>query len=160
VEPGLIVEIIKGKFPDEVTGSGSHLGQHWVVLMPGRLADICAMLKEDASLKFDYLIDVTAVDYAPREPRFEVVYQLHSMTHAHRIRLKVPVPESDARVPSVSRVWRTANWHERETYDMFGIEFEGHPDHRRILMPDDWEGYPLRKDYPLAGPEWKFEPFP
>jgi len=160
VEPGLIIEIIKGKFPEEVVGSGSHLGQHWVVLKRERLVDICRLLKEDASLKFDYLIDVTAVDYSPKAPRFEVVYQLHSMTHGHRIRLKVPVEEDDASVPSVVRVWRTADWHERETYDLFGIEFTGHPDLRRILMPDDWEGHPLRKDYPLEGPEWKFEPFP
>ena len=161
MDPQLIIEIIKGKFPGEVAATGSFAGQTWAVLNRERLADICRFLKEDPDIKMDYLIDVTAVDHMPREPRFEVVYQLHSMKHGHRLRLKVPVTEEDPSVPSVAPVWRTANWHERETYDLLGIVFTGHPDLRRILMPDDWEGHPLRKDYPMQGPpDWKFEPWP
>jgi NADH-quinone oxidoreductase subunit C len=160
MDPCLIAEIVKGKFPEDVLETGSHAGQHWVVLKPEKLRDVCRYLKEDQDLKMDYLIDITAVDYMPRSPRFEVVYQLHSIKHNHRIRLKVPVDESDATVPSVSGIWRTANWHERETYDLLGITFDGHPDPRRILMPDDWEGHPLRKDYPIEGPDWKFRPWP
>lgn len=160
MDPCLITEIIKGKFPEEVEGTGSHAGQHWVVLKKGRLKDVCRFLKEDPDLRMDYLIDVTAVDYTPRIPRFEVVYQLHSIRHNHRVRLKVPVDESDPSVPTVTDVWRTADWHERETYDLMGIKFDGHPGLRRILLPDDWEGHPLRKDYPLEGPEWKFTPWP
>jgi NADH-quinone oxidoreductase subunit C len=160
MDPCLIAEMIKGKFPEEVAEIGSHAGQYWVVLKRDRLKDVCRFLKEDTDLKMDYLIDVTAVDYSPREPRFEVVYQLHSIKHNHRVRLKVPVDEEDPSVPTVSGVWRTANWHERETYDLLGINFEGHPDLRRILMPEDWEGHPLRKDYPIEGPEWTFKPWP
>lgn len=160
MDPFLIIELVKGKFPGEVTDQGSFAGQSWAVLGKGRVADICRYLKEDPDIKMDYLIDITAVDYIPRAPRFEVVYQLRSMKHGHRLRLKVPVEEKDAAIQSVTSVWRTANWHERETYDMFGIEFTGHPELRRILMPDDWEGFPLRKDYPIEGPKWTFEPWP
>lgn len=159
MDPRLIIEIIKGKFPGEVTGSGSFAEQSWAVLGKDSVADICRYMKDDADLKMDYLIDITAVDYMPREPRFEVVYQLHSIKHGHRLRLKVPLADGET-IPSVTGVWRTANWHERETYDMFGIEFTGHPDLTRILMPDDWEGHPLRKDYPIEGPEWTFKPWP
>jgi len=154
-----IIEMIDKKFPEQVAGTGSFQGQSWVVLKRDRLADICRYLKEDPDTKMDYLIDVTAVDWLPRTPRFEVVYHLHSIKHSHTLRIKVPVEEDDASVPSVSGVWRTADWHERETFDLLGINFTGHPDLRRILMPDDWEGHPLRKDYPLQGPEWTFKPW-
>ncbi len=159
MEPEKIVEAVTEKFPGEVLESGTSLGQTWAVVKRDRLADICRFLKEDPEIKLDYLIDVTAVDWLPKAPRFEVVYHMHSMKHNTRLRLKVRVDEEDASVPTISGVWRTADWHERETYDLFGIKFEGHPDLRRILMPDDWEGYPLRKDYPLEGPKWEFKPW-
>lgn len=116
-------------------------------------------LKTDAELAYTYLVDVTAVDNSQLEPelvkydyaRFMVVYHLYSYGGHCRLRVKVPVHERDLRVRSVTSLWRCANWLERETYDMFGIAFEGHPALRRILMPDDFEGYPLRKDYPLRG---------
>ena len=116
-------------------------------------------LKTDAELAYTYLVDVTAVDNSRLESelvkydyaRFMVVYHLYSYGGHCRLRVKVPVHERDLRVRSVTSLWRCANWLERETYDMFGIAFEGHPALRRILMPDDFEGYPLRKDYPLRG---------
>jgi NADH-quinone oxidoreductase subunit C len=111
-------------------------------------------LRDTPELRFAFLADITVVDYHPRQPRFEVIYLLAAPGVAgygdapRRLRMKVRVPEG-ARLPSVSSVWRAANWAEREAYDFFGIEFDGHPDLRRILMPEDWEGFPMRKDYPV-----------
>jgi len=114
-----------------------------------RIAEICAFSKE--SLGFDYLVDVSSVDNYGDDPRFTLVYELYGLAHRCRLRLKCTVSEEVGEVPTITNVWRTANWHEREIYDMMGIRFRGHPDLRRILM---WEGYPyfpLRKDFPLAG---------
>jgi len=115
---------------------------------------VLAHCRDDAALAFDVLIDLTAVDYLKypgREdgPRFEVVYHLYSITHNHRLRLKVRVDEDDASVPSAVALWPIANWLERETWDMFGVRFEGHPDLRRLLMYEEFVGHPLRKDYPI-----------
>ena len=116
------------------------------------LVRICRGLKHDPETRFDYLADLCGVDYLGRRAvRFQVVYNLYSIPKNHRLRLKVDVDGEDPWVESVTGVWKAANWHERELYDMFGIEVRGHPDLRRILMPDDWEGHPLRKDYPLRG---------
>jgi NADH-quinone oxidoreductase subunit C len=133
-----------------------------VVLQPGGLLRACRHLRDHPDLAFDLLSSVTAVDrlkLPEPSPRFEVVYHLYSLAHKRRLRLKVRVHEGQA-VPSVTGVWETANWHEREVFDLFGVRFEGHPDPRRILMPDDWEGHPLRKDYPVeaAAPWWEEEP--
>ena len=98
---------------------------------------------------FDMLAELTAVDYHPREPRFELVYLLVSLEHRRRLRVKVPLAGGDARAQTVTGVWPAANWLEREVWDLFGIVFDGHPDPRRLLMPEDWEGFPLRKDYPV-----------
>lgn len=106
-------------------------------------------LRGDPELSFDVLIDVTAVDYFGREPRFEVVYQFLSLEKNHRLRVKIRVPESDARVHTIVEIWKSANWLEREVWDMFGIRFDGHPDLRRILMYEEFVGHPLRKDYPV-----------
>jgi len=118
--------------------------------------DVLRFLRDAPDLRFDYLSDVTAVDFLEannmrRVPRFEVVYHLLSLDYLHRVRVKAPVPEEDPRIDSVQDIWPTANWHEREVFDMFGITFDGHPDLTRILMPDDWEGHPLRKDFPIGG---------
>jgi NADH-quinone oxidoreductase subunit C len=113
-----------------------------------RLVDACRALRETRELSFEMLIEVTAVDFFPRTPRFEVVYHLVSISNRLRLRLKVRVPEG-ASVPTVQGVWPAAGWPEREVWDMFGIVFDGHPDLRRILMPEDWTGHPLRKDYPV-----------
>jgi NADH-quinone oxidoreductase subunit C len=113
------------------------------------LPELGRLLRDRADLAFTFLAELTAVDFWPREPRFEVVYILVSMTQRLRLRLKVRLHGNDAHVPTVSDVWPAANWLEREVWDLFGIMFDGHPDPRRLLMPDDWEGYPLRKDYPV-----------
>jgi NADH-quinone oxidoreductase subunit C len=108
-------------------------------------------LATEPSLGFTFLSDITAVDRFPLEPRFEVNYQLLSLGRRDRLRLKVRLPGNEPIISSVTSVWPTANWHERENFDLMGIRFEGHPDLRRILMPDEWEGNPLRKDYPVEG---------
>jgi NADH-quinone oxidoreductase subunit C len=106
-------------------------------------------LREHPELEFAFLAELTAVDVWPREPRFELIYVLVSITHRLRLRVKVRVPGADAHVTSLCDIWPAANWLEREVWDLFGIAFDGHPDPRRLLMPEDWEGYPLRKDYPV-----------
>jgi NADH-quinone oxidoreductase subunit C len=116
------------------------------------LVDACLVLRDDPALGFSVLIDAIPVDFFPREPRFEISYLLLNPggeQPAARLRVKVRVPGQSPRVPTLSNVWTSANWAEREAYDFFGIEFDNHPDLRRILMPDDWEGFPLRKDYPV-----------
>jgi NADH-quinone oxidoreductase subunit C len=113
------------------------------------VAAVLRVLRDRADLGFTLLAELTAVDFWPREPRFEVVYMLVAPARGQRLRVKVRLPADQARVPTMSGVWAAANWLEREVWDLFGIEFEGHPDPRRLLMPEDWEGYPLRKDYPV-----------
>jgi NADH-quinone oxidoreductase subunit C len=109
-------------------------------------------LRDRPELAFDFLAELTAVDYWPKEPRYEVVYVLVSIANRLRVRMKVRLSGDDPHVATVSGIWPAANWLEREVYDMFGVLFTGHPDRRRILMPDDWQGFPQRKDYPLEGP--------
>jgi NADH-quinone oxidoreductase subunit C len=155
MDPLQIAKMIEENFPGQVFGSMIYVGQVGVMLKKDMIKDICRYLRDEPALRMNHLADLTAVDFS-RYPgdtglRFEVVYNLISIVHRHRIRLKVRVPEEDARVDSVSSVWQTANWHERETYDLMGIKFEGHPDLRRILTPDDFEGYPLRKEFPVKG---------
>jgi NADH-quinone oxidoreductase subunit C len=126
-------------------------GETTVVVPRERLLRAAEYLAAEPSLRFSFLSDITPVDRFPLEPRFEVNYHMMSIDRKERLRLKVRLPGNDAVIASVTPVWPTANWHEREAFDLFGIRFEGHPDLRRILMPDDWEGYPLRKDYPTEG---------
>jgi NADH-quinone oxidoreductase subunit C len=117
-----------------------------------RIAEVCRAMRDDEALRFELLASVSGVDYlGSDERRLHVVYQLTSMTYRRRIRLEVAVTAEDPRVPSVTGVYPTADWQERETYDMFGVVFSGHPNLTRILMPDDWQGHPQRKDYPLGG---------
>jgi len=122
-----------------------------IVVDRSALREACALLREDSACPFNFLSDVTCVDWYPAEPRFEVVYHLLSIPHRAILRLRVRAHGNDPVVSSVTPVWTTANWHEREIFDLFGVRFEGHPDMRRILMPEDWDGYPLRKDYPVEG---------
>jgi NADH-quinone oxidoreductase subunit C len=124
-------------------------GQAVIVIAREHAGDALRILREHPDLRFDQLMDVTAVDYPGRAPRFEVVYQLRSLIHGHRLRVKIGVPEDDATIPTASGLWKSALWGEREAWDMFGIRFTGHPDLRRILMYAEFEGFPLRKDYPL-----------
>jgi NADH-quinone oxidoreductase subunit C len=118
-------------------------------IAPVKIASVCGFLKYDQA--FVRLSTVTAVDRFPAEPRFEVVYHLHSIEHNERIRLKCRLAAENPVIESVTSVWRGADWYEREVFDLFGISFSNHPDLRRIMMPDDWEGHPLRKDYPITG---------
>jgi NADH/F420H2 dehydrogenase subunit C len=127
------------------------VGDWTVIVAADRLLDVMRFLKDDASTLFDYCSDVTAADWPPREKRFDVIYCLYSTRLRHRIRVKVRAGEEDP-IESVVGVWPAADWLEREVYDQFGINIVNHPDLRRILMPDQWQGHPQRKDYPLEGP--------
>jgi len=118
-----------------------------------QLLGFMADLRDDPVLCFTMLLDVTALDWMGREPRFEVVYHLYSVKHRQRLRVKTSCTELDARVPSLTGLFPAANFHERETFDMFGVVFDGHPDLRRIMMPDEYEHHPLRKDFPMEGIE-------
>lgn len=126
-------------------------GETTIVVPKEQLQRAAAFLASEPTLKFSYLADITTVDRFPLEPRFEVNYQLLSIGNRQRVRLRVKLPGTNPSLHSVTSVWPTANWHERENYDLFGIQFEGHPNLTRIVMPDEWEGYPLRKDYPTEG---------
>jgi NADH-quinone oxidoreductase subunit C len=126
-------------------------GELTLHVLPERIAEVCQAMRDDEALRFELCSSVSAVDYLGSDARrLHVIYQLTSMTFRRRVRLEVAV-EADGHVPSVTRVYPTADWQEREAYDMFGVVFDGHPNLTRILMPDDWEGHPQRKDYPLGG---------
>ncbi len=153
MEPLEIAEKVKSKFPDEVLDIIPFRDQVSITLKRDKIIDICRYLHDNPELSFNYLSDLCGTDYPHKDPRFEVVYNLYSIKHRHGIRLKALIPEQDPSIDTVVSIWIGANWHEREACDMYGIVFKGHPDLRRILMPEDWEGYPLRKDYPLKGPE-------
>ena len=139
------------QLPDSVQAARFDLGELTIYLNRGLLRQAVELLRNSAELRFESLADLTCVDWYPSEPRFEVVYELLSMARKERIRLKVRLAASDAKVESVTSIWPAANYFEREVFDLFGIQFEGHPYLRRIMMPEDWEGHPLRKDYPVEG---------
>jgi NADH dehydrogenase I D subunit len=143
-----ILERLRERFPTDVIGIDRYRGDASATVRPESLVDLARFARDDPALRFDMPLDVTAVDYFGQEPRFEVVHHLYSTKHHHRLRLKARVPENDPTIPSVTPVWVGANWLERETYDMYGIRFRGHPDLRRIYLYDEFEGHPLRKDYP------------
>jgi NADH-quinone oxidoreductase subunit C len=132
--------------PEAVTSADSHAT---IYVSRDELPEVARALRDRRDLRFDVLAELTAVDFWPREPRFEVVYVLVSIEHRARLRLKVRLSGDDPQVGTVSTIWPAANWLEREVWDLFGVTFQGHPDPRRLLMPEDWEGYPLRKDYPV-----------
>jgi NADH-quinone oxidoreductase subunit C len=116
---------------------------------PSRIGEVCGKLKHE--MDFVRLSDLTAVDRYPAEPRFEIIYHLHSLSRKERLRLKCRIGGETPEIESVTSIWRAANWYEREVFDLFGVRFTNHPDLRRIMMPDHWEGHPLRKDYPVTG---------
>ena len=122
-----------------------------IVVKRPTLRQACAILRDDPTLQFNFLADITGVDWYPNEPRFEVVYHLLSIPRHTRLRLKVRLAGDDPSLESITSVWPSANFFEREVYDLFGVRFSGHPNLRRIMMPEDWEGHPLRKDYPVEG---------
>jgi NADH-quinone oxidoreductase subunit C len=135
---------LKERFGAEITETSTYLGQNFIVARPASTISLLEYLKLESD--FDYLVDITAVDWPKRADRFDVVYILYSFSRNERVRVKINIPEGYQPETSVG-VHLTANWLEREVYDMFGIEFAGHPDMRRILLPDEWRGFPLRKDY-------------
>jgi NADH-quinone oxidoreductase subunit C len=142
---------LKEKFPASVLDVAEFRGETTVVVRKEEIVAVCAFLKKE--MGYNFLTDLCGVDYLGKSPRFMVVYHLYNIATKERLRLKVPVEEKDPRVDTVSVVWSTANWLERECWDLMGISFNNHPDLRRILMPADWEGHPLRKDYPVQGPD-------
>lgn len=149
-EQNIAVQKLRAAMPDAIESAESFRDQVTIRVYKDRIVEVCKFLRDTPELEFDFLTDLTAVDYPSRPKRFDVVYHLYSMTRNQRLRIKAVVGEGEA-IPSVTLVWKGANWEERECYDMFGVIFSGHPDLRRILLPEDWEGFPLRKDYPLAG---------
>lgn len=142
---------LKERFAADILEVQEFRGEVTVTVKKDNIVEICTFLK--TALAYNMLTDVTAVDYLGQEPRFLVVYNMYSIPNKDRLRVKAQVSESDCSIDTVSTVWSSANWLEREVFDLFGITFSGHPDLRRILMTDDWVGYPLRKDYPLQGPD-------
>lgn len=146
-----LATIIKRHFSDAILGSRIFRNELTLDVKRDRIVDIARFLKEDKELDFNFLSDLCGVDRVETDDVFEVVYHLYSLRKNHRIRLKASVPSDEPCLSTVTGVWKTADWHEREAYDMFGITFDGHPDLRKILTPDDFEGHPLRKDYPLEG---------
>jgi len=151
----LILKKLKEKFPDSILEIIEFRNELACVVRKEDIVLICNFLRDDPELSFNFLSDLCGVDYMERKPRFDVVYNLYSINRNHRVRLKVKVDDGES-IPSVTLVWSTANWHEREVFDLFGISFDKHPDLRRILMPDDWEGHPLRRDFPLTKEEVMF----
>jgi NADH-quinone oxidoreductase subunit C len=144
-----IIETLRTAVPGASYEAGGSVDFATIYVPAASLVETCRALRDTPSLRFNVLIEVTAADYLPREPRFEVVYVLVSIEHKLRMRMKVRLHGSDAHLTTVTGVWPAANWLEREVWDLFGIVFDGHPDPRRLLMPEDWDGFPLRKDSPV-----------
>jgi len=152
-----IIAAMPGLFQQAVERYSEFRGELTLYVKNEAVVDVCRALKDDPDLRFDFLADLTAIDRLKEmkkgEPRFYVVYHLFSTSTKRRIRLKAPALGNPPAIVSVTPVWRGADWHERECFDMFGVRFEGHSDLRRILMPEDWEGHPLRKDFPVYDQE-------
>lgn len=144
-----VVDALTERFGDDVTGAALYANEHTVLVSRERIVEVCTFLRDE--LGFNYLVDIGGVDRFTEEDRFEVFYNLVSIDGGKRVRIKVRVDEEDPVVPSVTSVYRAADWNERECWDMLGIRFEGHQDMRRIYMPEDFEYHPIRKEFPLLG---------
>jgi len=140
-----------GSIPQAVAGTKFDREEMTIYVVREAIREACALLRDDPNCPFNYLSDITCVDWYPSEPRFEVVYQLLSISKKERVRLKVKLNGDNPALDSVTSVWPGANYFEREVFDLFGVRFNGHPYLRRLLMPENWEGHPLRKDYPVEG---------
>jgi NADH-quinone oxidoreductase subunit C len=147
----LLTGDLAARLPEAVRQLSHSRGESYLHVEPSRLLELARFLKEEQPWQFTFLANLSPVDWLTRTPRFEVVYHLRSLLFNYRVGIKVDVPDQTLALPSLTGVWRAADWLEREAYDLFGIRFEGHPDLRRIMMPDDWEGHPYRRDFPLAG---------
>ena len=151
MSPDDLADAVRGRFHDVLVARGEVV----VVVEPDELLEALAWLRDEPGVELGFLSSMTATDHPGTEPRYWVAYELRSMPRRHRLRVKVGAPSDDPRVPSVTALFPTANWHERETYDFYGVVFDGHPDLTRMLLPEDWDGHPLRKDEPLGGvPTW------
>jgi len=153
VETNLAVKKLKEKFPASVSEVKTFREEMTITVSKKDLFEICKFLYSDPDLQYHFLTDLCGVDFFPEAPRFEVVYHLYSLKNNQRLRLKTKVGDAEL-VSSVESIWKAANWYEREAFDLFGIPFENHPDLRRIMMWDGYEGYPLRKDFPVEGPDF------
>jgi NADH-quinone oxidoreductase subunit C len=142
------------QLPEAIVDAKAGFGELTLGIAPAQIVDVCRVLKN--TVGFERLSAVTALDWWPREPRFEVVYLLHSIQKNARLRMNVRLTENED-IDSVCSVWRGANWYEREVFDLFGIRFRNHPNLERIMMPTDWEGHPLRKDYPVHGHKYSYQ---
>jgi NADH-quinone oxidoreductase subunit C len=150
--PGLaIAERLRSWDPAVVSEVTEFRGEVTLVVPREHLRRVCTFLQSESGLEFNFLSDLSVMDRFPIEPRFDVNYQLLSISTRQAVRLRVRLEGGDPQVESVTTIWPTAEWHEREAFDLFGVRFAGHPDLRRILMPENWEGHPLRKDYPVEG---------
>jgi len=147
----IIIQKIKDKLPGVQFTTAEFRGELSIILNKKDIVNLSSFLKDDPDLAFNFCEDVTAIDWARRNQRFTMVYHIFSMKNKFRLKLKCDVEEEDCNIDSVSSVWKTADWEERETYDMYGIHFNNHPDLRRMYMPEEFEYYPLRKDFPLMG---------
>ena len=152
-ETNLAVRKLKEKFPNSISEVTIFRGEVTVTVSKAEVFEICKFLHSDPDLQYHLLTDLCGLDFFPQAPRFGVVYLLCSIKNNQRLRLKARVGEMES-IPSVESIWKVANWYEREAYDLFGILFENHPDLRRILLWDGYEGHPLRKDYPAEGPDF------
>ncbi len=152
-EINLTVKKLQGKFPASVLEVKTFRDEVNVTVQKKDIFEICKFLYSDPDLQYRMLTDLCGVDFFPESPRFEVVYLLYSMKEQQRLRLKIKVGDSES-VLSVESIWKAADWLEREVYDLFGISFDNHPDLRRILLWDGYEGHPLRKDFPVEGPDF------
>ncbi|MCS7025901.1 MAG: NADH-quinone oxidoreductase subunit C [Bryobacteraceae bacterium] len=149
-----VVSALTAQFPSAVQSAKLAYGETTLILDPAQIVDVCRFLKTEQN--FIRLSSVTAVDWYPREPRFEVVYHLQSLEKNRWLRLKCPVSGEKPEIDSVYSVWRSADWYERETFDLFGITFRNHPNLKRIMMPEGWKGHPLRKDFPIHGYKYSY----
>jgi NADH-quinone oxidoreductase subunit C len=150
------VEKLKREFGESVLGVDDFRGQTSVTLDREAIVNACQMLRDDPELDFNFLAALTAVDYWPSEPRFKIVYELYSLANKEFIGLRAQLSNESPEISTIESIYPNANWHEREVFDMFGVTFKDHSDQRRIIMPYDWEGHPLRKDYPLGYEEVQF----
>lgn len=154
----LLINKLKNTFRDGVLDTSVYRGDVTHVVDKKALRAVCNFLKTDPDLRMNFLVDIAGVDYHPETPRFEVVYRFYSIQKKHRICVKIRIADGEP-VPSLTSIWPGADWPEREAYDMFGIIFEGHPNLKRIYLAEDWEGFPLRKDYPLKGYKDRYNPY-
>jgi NADH-quinone oxidoreductase subunit C len=149
MDAGVTLNKLAERFPGSILETHSYRGDDTAVVKKEDILDLCTFLRDDPALLYNFMMDLTAVDYLGKEPRFEVVYHLYSLKYNRRVRLKARVSESDCSIDSIVPIWIGANWFEREAFDLYGITFKGHPEMRRILLYEGFQGHPLRKDYPI-----------